>query len=295
MIPDFARTLLRWLATVCVSVAALLASTWLLLFILHILVPYQAMDLMNATFARSQYALFEGVDQALGLGETFKSESSHRTRIIGSAPETLKCFGVELQQDASESLISDAETFASLGVTGKPVAIRAVRNFDDLYSAVDNQLQSYKDQLEQMRKVGARYTFALIVLGFLMTVVSAINSSEWSKEPGVRSTAIRLAAIALPALITAITATAALFAPNDSISRKSQLVFNLLTLQAEMNAAISALPCPVNETETATFQQSIADWNKRASTVIATAEFQPARDPAGQGQQEIKRVQQVAP
>jgi hypothetical protein len=294
MIPDFARTLLRWLATVCVSVAALLASTWLLLFILHILVPYQAMDLMNTTFARSQYALFEGVDQALGLGKTF-NKSSYRLPMIGSAPETLKCFGVELQQDASESLISDAETFASLGVKGKPVAIRAIRNFDDLYSEVDNQLQSYKGQLEQMRKVGARYTFALIVLGFLMTVVSAINSSEWSKEPGVRSTAIRLAAIALPALITAITATAALFAPNDSISRKSQLVFNLLTLQAEMNAAISGLPCPVNETETATFQQSIADWNKRASTVIATAEFQPARDPAGQGQQEIKRVQQVAP
>jgi hypothetical protein len=135
------------------------------------------------------------------------------------------------------------------------------------------QIESSKQELEDLRLVSRAFVTTIILVGFATTVIAAANSSDLWKDRPRTSLTIKALAIIFPAMTTALAAIQTVYAAPDALSRKAQLVFTLVNLQTEMTASLTQGQCPVDGKLSDALRASLADWTKRFGTTIATAEF----------------------
>lgn len=87
-------------------------------------------------------------------------------------------------------------------------------------------------------------TLLTIVLGFLTTVFVGLRSGEYANADTDWGRAIRVLAIVCPALVTAVAAGGAFYAPREELVRVAQVLPNLQLLHADIRDALNRAPCP---------------------------------------------------
>lgn len=243
------------------------ASLWALLFILYLFTPSEAIS-YNITTVADNY--FEPARKVLGLSNRYTSDGDPSEISVAIAHNWAeKCFPAT---DYSEEASLAPEERALLAFQRK-----AKYEAESVFLF----LRSYKGELTRMRRLTSTFAAVLIVLGMATTIVSALNSSELGAGSGRTAIVIKVTAIALPALGTMVTAFAALYASSDQAASKAQLVYNLSSLNSEMNEAYLAAPCPVTTaTNLSNMEAKFVSWNKRLSEIVANAEYTTDKAPA---------------
>ncbi len=152
------------------------------------------------------------------------------------------------------------------------------------FEGITMQSAKLKQEASDIRQAQLYFSGTLILLGLLTTVVSALNSTQFGSGTNLSASVIKITAIILPALVTAVTAYGALVAAPDSASRKSQLVYNLIRLRTELVSYAHTLPCPLTQDKVEVQVAGYSNWSKRYGDIIASAEIdQPAVQGEGQG------------
>lgn len=192
-------------------------------------------------------------------------------------------------QRASEVWI-DKCLFSDLDRTQKPTNSKDLLYWNSAQAAAGHvsafsedlayKSQRYWEELDQFRSKSVWYASILIVLGMLTTIVSALNSSQFGSGTNFSASTIKIFAIILPALATAITAYSSLNAPTDATSMRSQLIYNVASLGAQMTADLNQLGCK-SRIEIEKLHAKISDWNMKYADTIVGIELSQGRSKSG--------------
>lgn len=128
------------------------------------------------------------------------------------------------------------------------------------------------------RKVSSAYSvaqigvFLSILIGVLTTVLVALNSSDYGKLQTKAGTFIRVGALALPAIGTAVAAAIAFYDPNGNLARQSQVVAGLQQLHSQIVAGAWKFSCArnVNDPTSLDAATRLDAWNQRYQELVAS-------------------------
>ncbi|MCE7538708.1 hypothetical protein LZV44_04105 [Klebsiella variicola] len=126
--------------------------------------------------------------------------------------------------------------------------------------------------------------WSTVLLGFATTVLVSLSSTEFGQEKSVLGRVIRVLAIILPALGTAVAAISAFYAPREDLARSSQALASLRQIHSQIASEIGPTPCP-NAIDAAQNKGEIAvklvSWKKmlRDARTLAEAAALAAVDP----------------
>jgi hypothetical protein len=139
------------------------------------------------------------------------------------------------------------------------------------------QIDEARNALHDLRSRSIIFATVAAVVGFLTTIVAAMNA--WTTTDGRIGSSLKIFGVVLPALGTLVAALFSIYAPVDTATRKAQLLSSLIGLQGDLQATLSASTCNDVLANKAELGASIADWNKRFSAAVAAAEISQAAVP----------------
>jgi hypothetical protein len=131
--------------------------------------------------------------------------------------------------------------------------------------AVDRNLSTAYN----IAKVGA---FSAIFIGLLTTVFVALSSTDFGKQQNFIGTGIRVGALALPAIGTAVAALIAFYDPNGNLARASQVASGLQQLHTQITLATwKELTCSKDAAEKPTAAETnlMDSWSQRYQELVA--------------------------
>ncbi|MBY3383206.1 hypothetical protein [Rhizobium laguerreae] len=259
----FTASIVGWLALplkIAILGVATIAIVWSTLYFVHLVIPSR---IFSPDIAQFKQDLFRDADVYLGRQEEI-SNNFNPAMSVGASVRVLLASCMPEENPENNGLYIRAKgLFDSVAIFAQEIALTSGQYFVEL-----NQLRS--------RTIW--YASVLIVLGMLTTIVSALNSSQFGSGPSTSASFIKIVAIILPALATAITAYAALNASSDQTAVKSQLVFNLSALGAQMNTDLNAIHCPIEaDSEIDTVYKKMAAWRQKQTDSILSIEFSQGR------------------
>ncbi|HFT3385317.1 Uncharacterised protein [Klebsiella quasipneumoniae] len=126
--------------------------------------------------------------------------------------------------------------------------------------------------------------WSTVFLGLATTVLVSLSSTEFGQEKSVLGRVIRILAIILPALGTAVAAISAFYAPREDLARSSQALVSLRQIHYQISSEIGLIPCP-NATEAVqnggVIATKLVSWKKmlRDARTLAEAAALAAVDP----------------
>jgi hypothetical protein len=108
-------------------------------------------------------------------------------------------------------------------------------------------------------------TLLSIAIGMLTTIFVSISSTEFGRGEGRPQKSIRVAAIILPILGTAVSGVMAFYAPAQSWNQAARTLASISQLHAQMSVAVSGLKCidPQDKENVSKAQSMLNDWSKR--------------------------------
>lgn len=263
MFRDFIDRLVSWVPSTFrtfVKLATLFVATlcviWVVLFSLHFIIPTSVLADPLPKLAFLKEAMFANADAALGRNE----------------------YDTQTQAPAQAQFIYDttygwSETCLEPDQSAEWARLRRLQNSTSVVARqIAITISEASTSLDTMRNTAVRFASLLILLGMATTIVSALNSSEFGSGSGKWAATIKITAIVLPALSTAITAYAALYSPPDLATRKAQLVSNLSSLGSDIAVAIADVPCPIrDQKDLVAIEKQLASWQKRLSEVVSNS------------------------
>lgn len=134
-------------------------------------------------------------------------------------------------------------------------------------------------------QVGA---FLSILIGLLTTVLVGLNSTDIGKQQNRIGLTIRVSALALPALGTAVAALIAFYDPNGNLARQSQVSAGLQQLHSQVSMVVWKTTCDKPEdiaTKLDTWTQRMGDLISNVGdnrTQSASTQNKPTGQSAGQ-------------
>ncbi len=259
---NFLHSLLALIPTTFISLTkaaltfvGMVALLWGVLFSIHLAVPSGLVAMWSPEFAAVKEEMFR---PAAAIGLDTREEPP--IRISGEGQ-----FLYGLASNWSDCLVpKDDQSKARIDRLGRSTQMLA--------QEIGLTAAEASAGLEGLRSTAFRFAWTLILLGMATTIVSALNSSEFGSGSGRWASIIKVTAIILPALATAITAYAALYTPPDLATRKAQLVSNLSGLGSDMAVTLSEATCPISKPdEIAALEKQMSGWRKRLSEVVSNA------------------------
>ncbi|UFX12256.1 hypothetical protein [Sinorhizobium meliloti] len=248
----FSSAFIKLLRGASVVVAGL-CVVWLVLFALHVAIPSNVIAAVHPNAAMLKDLFFEDADRALGRGI--------------NQPDSPGVDGDFLRTTAGSW---DKQCLRQGKI--EPRRARLGEQTFHLTKEIYYRLNSYKKELEDLRQNSVIFASVLIMLGMATTIVSALNSSEFGSGTSRSASTIKVTAIVLPALGTAITAYAALYAPSDQAARKAQLVSNLTGIGSDISVVLTQATCPIPDADIASLERQLANWRRRLNDTVAGAE-----------------------
>lgn len=266
-VAPFAASIAGWLVwplKIAILLIAVVAIVWPTLYFVHLVVPSSVLPEQVAEFKQN---LFKDADVYLGR-QPEENNKYNPAMSIGASVRLLLSSCLPEQTEANGELYSRAQAlFESVAIFAQEIAVTSGQYFLEL---------------SQLRSKTVWYASVLIVLGMLTTIVSALNSSQFGSGSSNSASFIKIVAIILPALATAITAYAALNASSDQTALKTQLVFNLTALGAQMNTDLNAIHCPIKaDSEIDAVYKKMAAWRQKQTDSILSVEFSQGRPKGG--------------
>lgn len=125
--------------------------------------------------------------------------------------------------------------------------------------------------LSDTYRIAHHGTFFIIIIGFLTTAMVGLSSTELGKQTTRIALSIRVAALILPALGTAVVAMTAFYNPSANIVRQLQAVSGLQQLQTEISSSVWKMDCPKKPEEFPVLNDKIDSWTKRLQELLAIA------------------------
>nr|WP_298104249.1 hypothetical protein [uncultured Shinella sp.] len=257
---------------------------WFGAYVLHRIVPSTVVAQFSSDVAAYKDGFFLSLDRITGASNSLDRSSmqifSSDTLNSGANQWVEVCYE---GGGASIGLIDKPSL--SYGLT--PRTLKLIGSIRDQSDVMYERLHGDRGTLFSLREKSGWFAAILIAIGMVTTIVSALNSSEFGNGSSYSASMIKVLAIILPALGTALTAYAALYASPDQVSRKSQIVFNLMALQSEMDGIFIQAPCPlVGEEQISRYEKYVADWGRRFSEIVSNADYsQGVSKDANQGRQ----------
>jgi hypothetical protein len=147
----------------------------------------------------------------------------------------------------------------------------------------------YRQRLAGAGHVRAAYTSAqiiqwiIILLGLLTTIVVALSSTEYGKGELLRARLLRLFAITLPAIGTAVAAINAFYSPSQELVRATRTVSTLGQLHNQIALEVWTAGCDVQSTEPNAINNKTAQWIKRYQDIQSLAGTAAEAQPGGGG------------
>ncbi|WP_156132292.1 hypothetical protein [Paraburkholderia terrae] len=114
--------------------------------------------------------------------------------------------------------------------------------------------------------------FSTIIIGLLTTILVALSSSEFGKAETARGRAIRLGALVLPAIGTAVAATIAFYDPSGNLARQNQMAAALEQLNTQIALGTWQMDCVKNLSADLSKEKAMVDsWSQRFQEITAGA------------------------
>lgn len=263
--------MLRILARIVAVIGGMLLSIWIILLIFHLLIPNALIGQYYPGAANSLTALFYPIDRVFQDDPGRPRASDNRSNVLYSLLGT--CYpDVYRQWNTGYQPPDKAE---------EPIRGREIKLIWGLIT-LDNDLSarttSDHSDVNALRNKSVFFSSLLILLGMATTIFSALNSTELGTGQSLSTIFIKIAAIVLPAMVTALAAYGALFASPDQLARKAQVLYNLTNLHAEIDTSLSQTSCPLVMSDgkldnLTAYEKSLAGWNRKFADIIATADY----------------------
>ncbi|MGG7607814.1 hypothetical protein [Massilia sp. BKSP1R2A-1] len=150
-----------------------------------------------------------------------------------------------------------------------PLYIRVARLS---HSLLDRRI-SLDGKLSGAYTVAQVGTFLTILIGLLTTVFVGLSSTEVGKQLNRVGLGIRLSALALPALGTAVAAVIAFYDPNGNLARQSQVAAGLQQLHSQLSHATWKMVCLKTQSDQVPQDMvtRLDSWTQRMQELIASA------------------------
>ena len=193
----------------------IISTVWFGLYVLHLLIPTQLVSTYYSENVGSfKSALFRPMDDMFGENDPYGDSELGIIVESGTTQWWLRiCYPARpTKVDETTENLRLNRLLASVSSKSFEIDRRSVQGQADLVS---------------LRMASLWFSSVLIVLGMATTIVSALNSTEFGSGSSYSASMIKVTAIILPALATAVTAYSALYASSDQAARKTQLVYNL--------------------------------------------------------------------
>jgi hypothetical protein len=242
-----------------------LAVLWVVLYAAHLMLPS---TLLPPSVGKFKEELFSNADDLFArkaeVAYDLRENSAERATEVWVA----NCLFADLDprvkpQEAADLAYWNRATAMAYNLRGfsKDLAYRS---------------QRYSEELDQFRNKSVWYASVLIVLGMLTTIVSALNSSQFGSGTTLSASTIKIVAIILPALATAITAYSSLNAPADATSMRSQVIYNVASLGAQMTSDLNQLSCS-SRIKFDDLNKKVADWSQKYADTVVGIELSQGR------------------
>jgi hypothetical protein len=203
----------------------------------------------------------------------------------------LQCVGANSIRDLPENLRSyfrDRSTYAVYYGDTSRTTVAKTPTVQEM-SIVQLSNAMLNQRVELVQKANDSYSWLqwlTILIGLVTTVVVSISTTELFGKSDTRlGKGLRLLAILLPALGTAVAALNAFYNPRDDWNKASNTLANLTQLHGQMSVGIWALDCPIDDTKRKGVLAKLEEWTKRYNDVITIAESTPGASKQEQAQQ----------
>lgn len=181
------------------------------------------------------------------------------------------CMGLasasSLPQDYLTALGPPFQNYNHIGPSIPPktdlrIEFRAVSS---LSSLIYQEKEFYFTEMNKDYVHLSRLHLTIIIVGFFTTVTITISSSKFGRSSGRCATFIRVVAIVLPALGTALGSANALYDPKDRFNSKAETLQNLVELQDKIGLGVWDLSCDAPD------KTIISKWEDEHSKIISSS------------------------
>lgn len=123
------------------------------------------------------------------------------------------------------------------------------------------------------------FTIFSITLGMVTTIVVSLSGSSIAREGSLPSIILRIAAVSLPAVSTALSATIAFVGPEAAWSQSARTLASLAQLHNQMSVSIVESGCSISQADQAILAANVKEWGKQFINIMSLASTSPDTSP----------------
>ncbi|TPI27886.1 hypothetical protein FJ414_28285 [Mesorhizobium sp. B3-1-6] len=225
---------------------------WLLFFFVHLFVPTQRLNDVSTLAADISDHLF---------GEVQAQKRDY--------PRGQSLDAVQIWIDACYPPGVAERTNAEKNLNSQEIIV--YRNLGNLVFRMGDDQSTASKVIEAVQSNGNILSIALIGLGMLTTIFSAINSSEIGTGSGNVAITVKILAIVFPALVTAVASLNSIYANSEIAARKARMNSSMIGLATDMSTGLLGKPCIGVENKVEDVVKLAKDWNQKYSDILSSS------------------------
>jgi hypothetical protein len=252
-----------------------------------------------AASSPTQYQLRSGSEVEV---ETQAASASHRT-VSGWV---LNCLGLKHNQSIPQRFLDMTylvpADFASYGYADPSDGVREPYRLENAIVALSQTLARQRivlrARVESAYRTWETFTLIAIALGMITTIIVSLSSTVYGRGEGRVATGMRILAVVMPALGTAVTAVIAFYGPQAEYNQESRTLASVRQLHGQMEVGVGKLRCIEHDkgddpTERDASRQ-VNEWSNRYADIqaISLTTNAAAGSAAPQQQQQQPQAQQ---
>ncbi|WP_157376228.1 hypothetical protein [Burkholderia ubonensis] len=145
-------------------------------------------------------------------------------------------------------------------------------SLDSLSSSIIGKRRAADKKLSSAYVIAQAGSFLSILIGLLTTILVALSSSEVGKRADRMGVRIRVGALVMPAIGTAVAAVIAFYDPYGNLARQSQLASGLQQLHKQIAFGVLQFDCPKSATSAipGPYKQKLDLWTQKYQELLAS-------------------------